>query len=171
MVGLVLVSHSHEVAEGVFAAVALPGRGCVGNATIIDLGDATLVFDCFLSPRPAAELRRLAETIAPARYVVESHWHGDHTIGSGAFGDAIVISTAETRTAVAEKTVPYLKRLQGYARDRLEEDLAEEWERASTPQRREESARDAASTLLLYDVAAEARPRLADIVFTGVVES
>lgn len=36
-----------EVAQGVWAAIVIPGLGAVGNASIIDLGDSTVVVDTF----------------------------------------------------------------------------------------------------------------------------
>jgi cyclase len=48
-----------EVAQGVWAAIVTPGRGAVGNASIIDLGDITVVVDTFNLPEAAKLLRTL----------------------------------------------------------------------------------------------------------------
>ena len=45
-----------QLAEGVYAAIAVAGGGARSNAGIIDLGDHTLIFDTFLTPT-AAEIR------------------------------------------------------------------------------------------------------------------
>jgi hypothetical protein len=41
----------------VFAAIHLAGGAAICNAGIIDLGDRTLVFDSFMSPLAAEDLR------------------------------------------------------------------------------------------------------------------
>jgi cyclase len=38
------------LADGVWAAIHRVGGWAVGNAGIVDLGDATLLFDAFLTP-------------------------------------------------------------------------------------------------------------------------
>jgi cyclase len=90
------VTHAeHEqVADGVRAAVAKPDRGAVGNAAIVDLGDSTLVVDTHVTPAAARELRAEA---GPARWVLNTHWHADHVLGNGEFGDATIVSTSRTR--------------------------------------------------------------------------
>lgn len=46
-----------HVTDHVIAAIAVPGTGSLGNATIIDLGDATMVVDTFLTPQAASDLK------------------------------------------------------------------------------------------------------------------
>ena len=53
----------HELATGVYAAIHRPGGGAICNAGIVDLGDRTLVFDTFLAPQPAQDLRLAAEML------------------------------------------------------------------------------------------------------------
>ncbi|MGD6818520.1 MBL fold metallo-hydrolase [Metabacillus sp. 113a] len=69
-----------EVRPGVFAAIAKEGTGAAGNAGFVNLGKGTLVFDTFLLPQAAAELCAAAEerTGNRVKYVVNSHYHGDH---------------------------------------------------------------------------------------------
>jgi glyoxylase-like metal-dependent hydrolase (beta-lactamase superfamily II) len=76
----------------------------VCNAGIIDLGDGVLVFDPFISPRAAADLRRAAATLTgkPVIYVINSHYHNDHIRGNQEFPGAHIISTALTRKGIAE---------------------------------------------------------------------
>ncbi len=87
-----------EVAKGVFAAIARPGSGAMGNAGFIDLGDKTIVFDTFLNISAAGDLREAAEqhTFRKVTYVVNSHHHYDHVMGNQIFADVPVISTKET---------------------------------------------------------------------------
>lgn len=95
-----------ELADGVFASIAEDGDLAVGNAGFVDLGGETLVFDTHVSRDAGRELRAAAEGVAPARTVVLSHWHGDHTYGAGAF-DATVHATERTaelmRTRLEER--------------------------------------------------------------------
>jgi cyclase len=91
-----------DVAEGVWAAVAKPGRGAVGNAAIVDLGEDVLVVDTHVSPAAARELRARAEelTARPVRWVLNTHWHADHVLGNGEFPEATIFSTTRTRELI-----------------------------------------------------------------------
>ena len=87
------------VANGVWAVLAKPERGAVGNAAIVGLGDETLVVDTHLAPAAARELRAAAEEItgrSPTR-VLNTHWHSDHVYGNGEFPDATILATTRTR--------------------------------------------------------------------------
>ncbi|WP_244159394.1 MBL fold metallo-hydrolase [Paenibacillus polysaccharolyticus] len=88
------------VTDHVIAAIAVPGTGSLGNATIINLGDATMVVDTFLTPQAASDLKEAATSITgkPVTYVVNTHWHSDHTSGNQVFvPEALIISTTATR--------------------------------------------------------------------------
>src|SRR5262245_53696271 len=93
------------LAPGVYTACAIPGTGAWGNAGIVDLGDATLVFDTFLTPRAARDLRATAEQITgrSVTYVVNSHYHMDHIHGNQVFTGALVLATTRTRELMAER--------------------------------------------------------------------
>jgi cyclase len=95
--------HLHQLAEGVFAAISIPGTGSMSNAGIIDLGDATLIFDTFSTPQAALDLRHAAEQLAlpPIAYVVNSHKHGDHFWGNQVFAPgSSIIATTTTRADI-----------------------------------------------------------------------
>jgi cyclase len=96
-----------EVVPGVHAAIVTPGMGAMGNAAIVDLGDRTLVFDTFLTPSAARELRGAAERVTgrPVSIVVNSHRHADHVLGNQEFAPAVVVSTADTRERLASTTL------------------------------------------------------------------
>lgn len=87
-----------QVADGVYAAVVRSGSGALGNAAIVDLGDRTLVFDAFLTPQAATDLRAAAEDLTGRRveYLVNSHFHADHTWGNQVFAGATIIATEQT---------------------------------------------------------------------------
>ena len=104
-----------EVAQGAWAVIALPDRGAVGNAGIVDLGGEALVFDTHFAPGAARELRAAAEQLAgPVRTVVNSHWHPDHVRGNGSFPDATVLATTRTRELMATRGEERLRELKDW---------------------------------------------------------
>ena len=102
-----------QVARGVWAAIARPDRGAVGNAGIVDLGGEALVFDTHLAPGAARDLRAAAEElVGPVTVVVNSHWHGDHVRGNSSMpGEARIVATATTQELVATRGVEALDAL------------------------------------------------------------
>lgn len=94
----------NQVAEGIFAAISVPGTGSLGNATIIDLGNSTLVVDTFTTIQAAEDLQAAAIYLTgnPVSYVINTHWHSDHTSGNQLFTPkAQIISTSITREIMA----------------------------------------------------------------------
>ena len=94
----------NHVAEGVFAAISVPGTGSVGNAAIIDLGNSTLVVDTFTTIQAAEDLQAAAMHLTgnPVSYVINTHWHSDHTCGNQVFvPKAQIISTSTTHEIMA----------------------------------------------------------------------
>ena len=87
------------LSEGVYAAIAKPGQGAWSNAGIVDLGDELLVFDSFSTPSSAQMLRKQAEVITgkKVKYLINSHYHGDHVFGNQVFEDVTIISTSLTK--------------------------------------------------------------------------
>lgn len=94
-----------RLAEGVWAAIVARGSGAWGNAGIVALGERTLVFDTFLTPAAARDLRAAAESLTgqPVSYVVNSHYHMDHIHGNAVFGAATIIATEKTRERIATR--------------------------------------------------------------------
>lgn len=97
------------VAEGIWAAIAIPGSGALGNSAIIDIGDAAVVVDTHGLPQAAEILRSAAELLTnqPVKYIVNTHYHGDHHYGNQVFEDCLIISTGLTRK-ILEQNVPEL---------------------------------------------------------------
>ncbi len=111
-----------ELAPGVHAAIAAPRGFGLCNAGIVDLGEATLVFDAMLTPQAGAELGRAARRLtgSPLAFVVNSHYHGDHVRGSAAVGAEHVVSTARVRDLVVERGPVHLRSDRAEARRELE---------------------------------------------------
>jgi cyclase len=89
-----------QLAKGVYAAIHINGGAAIGNAGIVDLGDRTLIYDTFMAPQAAADLRAAAEALTgrPVDAVIDSHWHNDHIWGNQVFdANTDIISTRETR--------------------------------------------------------------------------
>ena len=102
-----------QLPEGVYAAISIAGGGARSNAGIIDLGDHTLIFDTFMTPAAAEDLRVAAERLTgrPATYVINSHAHSDHWCGNQVFAShAPIISTHQTRDMMP-MAIDYLREL------------------------------------------------------------
>ena len=95
----------YSLCDGVYAAISKPGQGAWSNAGIVDLGEELLIFDSFSTPSAGYELRRQAEDITgkKVKYLVNSHYHGDHVFGNQAFIDSTIISTHLTKQWIKEK--------------------------------------------------------------------
>jgi glyoxylase-like metal-dependent hydrolase (beta-lactamase superfamily II) len=95
----------HSVAAGAYAAIAISGGAAFSNAGIVDLGDRTLIFDTFETPRAAKDLSRAGEQLTgrSASLVIISHAHDDHWLGNQVFaGHTDILSTSATREAMIE---------------------------------------------------------------------
>ena len=95
----------HQLAGGVYAAIALPGGKAFSNGGIVDLGDQTLVFDAFETPAAASDLRTAAEQLTghPVTYLIISHCHADHWGGNQAFApETAIITTHAIRQEMPE---------------------------------------------------------------------
>ncbi len=155
-----------EVGEGVYHAIAIPGTGTQGNAGIVDLGGATLVFDTMLTTQAARDLRSAAERLtgrAP-RYVVNSHYHADHTIGNIAFDDTTIISTALTSSIMRKETDGLLELLREKGAE-LDAQSRAEAIAASDPAVRRDMDEQNYDFLALVQEAHKTRLRLPDITF------
>lgn len=103
-----------EVAKGVYAAT---GRaGVASNGAFIVLEDSVLVVDTHFRPSWArdllAEIRKVTDK--PVRYVVNTHWHNDHTQGNqvylNVFGRNVEYLAQHTaREDILGKAIPSLR--------------------------------------------------------------
>ena len=115
------------VADGVFAFRptndALDQWRAVSNSGAVVLDDGILVYDSHWTPAHVEEARALLRrhTDLPIRYVVQSHFHGDHTGGAWAYADGVeIVSHHATR----ERLLSYYADLPG----ELPEQIAEQEE-------------------------------------------
>ncbi len=101
-----------ELTDGVYSAISTAGSEAFSNAGIVDLGDWILLFDSFLSPHAAIELKESVKNHIgkPIRYVVNSHYHIDHTGGNLAFTEeAGLISSVITRDLILGRNLDMVK--------------------------------------------------------------
>jgi glyoxylase-like metal-dependent hydrolase (beta-lactamase superfamily II) len=89
-----------RLAEGVYIY-----RGYFSNSAVLVLSDAVVVVDTQVSPGGARRMRAEIEKVTslPIRYVINTHYHGDHTGGNAVFPEAEIIATEETARFVAER--------------------------------------------------------------------
>jgi len=93
-----------KLSDGVYAAISENGGYAICNAGIIDLGDATLIFDPFMTPEAAKDLKKAAQILTGTRvaYVANSHFHNDHIGGNQVFNKPNIIGTQRTRELIAK---------------------------------------------------------------------
>ncbi len=103
-----------KVADGVYGAIGKPG--ILSNAAFIVTDRGVIVVDTHLRPSWAKdliqEIRRITDK--PVRYVINTHWHGDHVQGNQAYQAAFpagteFISHVNTREDIIGKAIPSIK--------------------------------------------------------------
>ena len=155
-----------RLGEGVYHAIAIPGSGAMGNAGIIDLGGQTLAFDTMLTAAAARDLRVAAERLtgrAP-RYVVNSHFHPDHTVGNIVFDDAAIISTTPTAPLIVEHVDGFLRELRERGAE-LDAQARAEAAAATDPAVRLDIEQQSDDFATLEREASQTRSRAPDIAF------
>lgn len=94
----------HLLAEDIYAAIAENGGYAICNAGLFNLGGQIVVFDAFLTPQAALDLRQASIELfgqAP-QFVINSHYHNDHIWGNQVFTpEAQIFSSAHTRELIA----------------------------------------------------------------------
>ncbi len=98
-----------DLAPGVFAAVAPEGvpSYLFANSLVVIGDDGVLVVDSGDRPALARALIALVRerTELPVRWVVNTHWHGDHVRGNAVFREAFpevrILATPTTRDSIA----------------------------------------------------------------------
>jgi cyclase len=136
-----------QLADGVYAAIDIEGQAAHSNAGIVDLGDRTLIFDAFLTPTAAEDLRAAAEHLTGrvATTVVNSHAHTDHCLGNQAFArmssirarmssiraHTAIISTHRTRETIATEMANFVNQTKADPTE-LEQQIVATQERLGT---------------------------------------
>lgn len=102
-----------EITDGVYALIATEKGGGMSNAGLIDMGEYSIVFDTFNTPQAGEDLRIIARQLIdkPIKYVINSHWHGDHVRGNQSFTEEVIISSKKTRQLIIETQNNWLNRM------------------------------------------------------------
>ena len=155
-----------QLGDGIYFAIAIAGAGAMGNAGIVDLGDATLIFDTLLTARASRDLRAAAERLtgrAP-RYVVNSHYHFDHSGGNEVFPEATVIATTPTAPLISVNNEEVLRMFRESGQE-FDAQLRAEAAAATDPAVRRDIEEQSDDYLALIREASKTRLRPPDITF------
>lgn len=98
-----------KLAEGVYEIrhPDAPDEFPQGNTTVIIGSDETLVVDsCYLPSSAREDIAQIRQwSKVPVRYLVNTHWHFDHTMGNGAYAEAFpglkIVAQTETAKQIA----------------------------------------------------------------------
>ncbi|MFE8008455.1 MBL fold metallo-hydrolase [Streptomyces sp. NPDC057418] len=93
------------VADGVYAFVQPEGGWCLNNAGLVAGGGRSVLVDTAATESRTRRLREEVARIVPGGpdYVVNTHFHGDHTFGNGQFAPrAVIVAHAGTRADTQE---------------------------------------------------------------------
>lgn len=101
-----------QIGPGVYAAIDGPEGTSGANAGVVIGDDGVLVIDSFFNPHATealvGEIRKLTDK--PIRYVVNTHYHIDHTAGDGVLkqAGAIIIAHRNVRAWVHSENLHLL---------------------------------------------------------------
>jgi glyoxylase-like metal-dependent hydrolase (beta-lactamase superfamily II) len=129
-----------------------------GNAGLIDIGGQIVLFDTFLTPQAAMDLRRISTELygRPPQIVINSHYHNDHIWGNQAFvPNAQIITSALTRDLIATSGMEELEYYSSNSAQRLEV-LRAQREDADDEQRKQQLS----LWIDFYEAIVEALPHL-----------
>lgn len=94
-----------EIAERIYAYVQPDGGWCLSNSGFLVGPDAVTLIDTAATEPRAKALRSALESVTPlpARTLVNTHHHGDHTYGNTVFAaEATIIGHEDCRTAMID---------------------------------------------------------------------
>jgi glyoxylase-like metal-dependent hydrolase (beta-lactamase superfamily II) len=105
-----------KIAAGVYGALGRPAAQVNCNGMVFELADSLLVVDTHSKPSAAAALIAQIRTEVspkPVRYLVNSHFHWDHTQGNPAYRKAFpnvrILASESTRQLMREGAAERLK--------------------------------------------------------------
>jgi glyoxylase-like metal-dependent hydrolase (beta-lactamase superfamily II) len=112
-----------KIEDGVYARIVSPDGNAVANAGVVVLEHSVLVFDTHFTPEAGRELLKQIRAVTPksVRFVVNSHFHPDHTHGNSFFPEAQIIGSAATRRDISDIDIASMNRTIAIAKDQLSE--------------------------------------------------
>lgn len=105
-----------KLAEGIYEIRHQdpPDHFLQGNSVVIIGETGVLVVDsCYLPSSAREDIAQIRQwTDRPVRYLLNTHWHGDHTQGNAAYAAAFpalsILAHTETAKLIALRVAPYL---------------------------------------------------------------
>ena len=87
-----------------------PDEQGAGNVVAVAAGREAIVIDASPSPLAAASIIAQLEALGidRVRYLINTHWHHDHTLGNQAFMGASIVAHHETGAAYGQTAIPDL---------------------------------------------------------------
>ena len=168
------VYHMESVGKDIYAFIAPEPKAPIvsGNSVAIIGSDAVLVVDSgefpALTRRMIADIR--SKTNKPVRYLVNTHWHGDHNTGNAVYAAEFpglsIISASFTRQAMNDyqpKFFEMLKTVYPEAMERFKKALEESKKTDGTPMTEEDKRFFSG----LVEVMSELLPQVKDINYVG----
>jgi cyclase len=112
-----------KLADGIYAIrhKDAPDTFPQGNTTVIIGEREVLVVDsCYLPSSAEEDIAQIHQwTTKPVRFLLNTHWHYDHTMGNAAYRDAfpglVVLAQTETRNQIAGYNPYWFERFPGRA--------------------------------------------------------
>ncbi len=112
-----------KLGDGIFGRIVNPDSDEVANCGVVVLESGVLLFDTHFTPEAGQALEELIKSVTaqPVRYLVNSHFHPDHTHGNQAFATTRhIIGSTLTRRDMLQKDIPALNRMQIIAQGQVE---------------------------------------------------
>ena len=112
-----------KLADGVYVRVAEPDSNAVANSGVVVLEHGVLVFDTHFTPEAGQQLRKAIEAVTtkPVLFLVNSHFHPDHTHGNQVFqGVPYSICSNNTRRDILQRDLPAFNRTVAVAAAQIE---------------------------------------------------
>ncbi len=112
-----------RVSESVFAVRGKPDSGIPTNTAVIVGDDAVAVVDTHQRPSFDDEVIRIVREITdlPIRYLINTHWHQDHTLGNQVYeGKATIIGHVNTGRDLLGRVVDNLELQRAVLPDQLD---------------------------------------------------
>lgn len=97
-----------RLVKGVYAAIASDEGTAICNAGIIDVGEFVVIFDTFLTPNAALDLKKVAMQLTdkPIKFLINSHYHNDHIRGNQVFyPSANIIASKKCQELIETKGI------------------------------------------------------------------
>ena len=91
-----------EVAENVYAFIQ---ENCATNSGFIVGDEGVMVIDSLMTPSLAGQVRTAVRNVtkSPIRYLINTHFHGDHVFGNQYFQPAPIVAHNNCRIELEEK--------------------------------------------------------------------